>query len=760
MKTRLFEIVFLCVIISVAGIVVPVASVSADTGTVVNFPDHSLATAVRSAINKPAGNILESDLISLTSLTASNDEISDLTGLQYCSNLTSLDLDSNQIMTISSLSGLSKLQMLRLSFNRMTNISPLASLTNLQYLGIGNNPLTDISVVSKLTNIASLDVSFCPITGISAISHLAQLQNLQLQGYQLPDTNSADKSILSSLPGLASLNLYDTQLHDISFLTDLTNLNYLNLGANAINNLSPFAFLTKIQSLCLSINQINDLSPLIANRGLTTGDNIDLTYNCLNINAGSQNMKDIGTLVNQGVIVNYLPQQYSLTTTSLISSINPIVSGQVVTFTASINPAPDGGTIQFQCNGNLLGGPVTVSSGQASYATSALAAGTFTITAFYQGDANFAPSMSFLNQSVNTAFDILASLRISGSTTCFPIMQDVLGIPSVGGLGNGGIFQQNTLVTWNADVEQGDDVVGINDCVSGDNDIGLSSTLTSALTSQLSGTSVTYKEFARDGICIIANNGVTGLSNLTLNQVARIFGTVPNQSAITTWSSLGATSTGVDNIAVIGREVGSGDRDTLDGTLAGIFPGWTDTSVNPTYRETSDSALITAVSNTPGAIAYESFGYLMQDQAGATIFNISGDTTYPVPSHPSLPYMTPTVQSITASSYPLACTLKFLTNGSGSTNSTNAGIFVNYLLSRQGQDDVEYTGFIKLNPDADVNRDGHINIQDIGLTGTKWLQTGSPGWCPEDVNQDGHVNVSDVGRIGQWWLITYTRINN
>ena len=73
---------------------------------------------------------------------------------------------------------------------------------------------------------------------------------------------------------------------------------------------------------------------------------------------------------------------------------------------------------------------------------------------------------------------------------------------------------------------------------------------------------------------------------------------------------------------------------------------------------------------------------------------------------------------------------------------------------------MEYTGFIKLNPDADVNRDGHINIQDIGLTGTKWLQTGSPGWCPEDVNQDGHVNVSDVGRIGQWWLITYTRINN
>lgn len=494
--------------------------------------------------------------------------------------------------------------------------------------------------------------------------------------------------------------------------------------------------------------------------GLTTGDIIDLTYNCLDTSAGSQNMKDIGTLVHEGVIVNYLPQQYSLTITSLISSINPIVFGQIVTFTANINPAPDGGTIQFECNGNLLGSPVTVSSGQASYTTSALTVGTFTITALYQGDANFAPSVSFLNQTVNTAFDTLASLRISGSTTCFPIMQGMLGIPSVGGLGTGGTFQQNTFVTWNADVEQGDDVVGINDCVSGDNDIGLSSTLTSALTSQLSGTSVTYKEFARDGICIIANSGVTSLSNLTLNQVARIFGTVPNQSAITTWSSLGATSTGADNIVVIGREVSSGDRDTLDGMLAGIFPGWTDTSVNPAYRELSDDALITAVSNTPGAIAYESFGYLMQDPGDATVFNISADTTYPVPSPGNLFYVTPKVQSITSGNYPIVTTLKFLTNTIGSSNSANANTFINYMLSRLGQDDTAQVGFIKLNPDEDVNGDGKINVSDIALMGTEWLQKGSPGWCPEDINQDGKVNISDIALVGQWWLIKYTRINN
>jgi len=52
MKTRLFEIVFLCVIISVAGIVVPVASVSADTGTVVN----SLITVWQLPLEAPSIN--------------------------------------------------------------------------------------------------------------------------------------------------------------------------------------------------------------------------------------------------------------------------------------------------------------------------------------------------------------------------------------------------------------------------------------------------------------------------------------------------------------------------------------------------------------------------------------------------------------------------------------------------------------------------------------------------------------------------------
>ena len=268
---------------------------------------------------------------------------------------------------------------------------------------------------------------------------------------------------------------------------------------------------------------------------------------------------------------------------------------------------------------------------------------------------------------------------------------------------------------------------------------------------------VTYTEFARDGVCIIANANVTGISNLTVDQIARIFGTVSGQPAITTWSSLGATSTGADNIVVFGREVGSGTRDTLDGVVAGAFSGWTDTSV--ATRKNSSSDILAAISSTPGAIGYEAYGYVSQNHTGVTINSISGNTVYPVPST-GFDLRGADPPSITSNGYPLARTLKMETNTNGSTNSAHATQLKTYMLSRLGQDDVATAGFVKLNPDEDVNADGHINISDIASIGTVWLQTNlsNPGWIAQDVNQDGKINISDIALIGQWWLLSYTKI--
>ncbi|HIH96261.1 MAG TPA: leucine-rich repeat domain-containing protein [Thermoplasmata archaeon] len=57
----------------------------------VTFPDRNLEKAVREAIGKPTGPIRAADLEKLTRLSANGENITELTGLEYCTNLESLD---------------------------------------------------------------------------------------------------------------------------------------------------------------------------------------------------------------------------------------------------------------------------------------------------------------------------------------------------------------------------------------------------------------------------------------------------------------------------------------------------------------------------------------------------------------------------------------------------------------------------------------------------------------------------------------------
>jgi predicted secreted protein len=92
------------------------------------------------------------------------------------------------------------------------------------------------------------------------------------------------------------------------------------------------------------------------------------------------------------------------TTTTLISSQNPSPFGQAVTFTATVTGANPTGTVTFKDGATTLATVTLNGSGQAMFTTSALSAGTHTITATYNGDANNKPSTSApLNQVVNKA---------------------------------------------------------------------------------------------------------------------------------------------------------------------------------------------------------------------------------------------------------------------------------------------------------------------------------------------------------------------
>lgn len=312
-------------------------------GEPVAFPDPNLEAAIRQTINKSTGPIYDSDVIGLTSLTAEHSNISNLSGLEYCTNLISLNLQTNDIDDISPLASLHNLRELVLRGNSIHDISPLALLTNIEGLYLIGNPIGDISPLFELGNLRALDISFAndTIIDLSPFSTLTNLTSLTIWGGKLVDwtpisnftsfhhlglcrcqlsdivplsllanirslslecNHITDISTLTQLSNIFELDLTDNDITDISALAVLTQLGFLFLSDNEITDIAPLSGLTQLNYLWLDGNGISDILPLVENAGLSQGDFLSLERNPLN--SDSVNIY-IPELQARGVTVYY-----------------------------------------------------------------------------------------------------------------------------------------------------------------------------------------------------------------------------------------------------------------------------------------------------------------------------------------------------------------------------------------------------------------------------------------------------------------------
>ena len=124
------------------------------------------------------------------------------------------------------------------------------------------------------------------------------------------------------------------------------------------------------------------------------------------------------------------------TTAAVSSSVNPSNLGQSVTFTATITGFGGGaatGSVQFKDGASNIGSPVTVASGQAQYSTSALTAGSHSITAVYTGDSNLIGSTSgALTQTVNASLSVTSVVpsSVGRGAVAFPVTINGTGFVS------------------------------------------------------------------------------------------------------------------------------------------------------------------------------------------------------------------------------------------------------------------------------------------------------------------------------------------
>jgi hypothetical protein len=110
------------------------------------------------------------------------------------------------------------------------------------------------------------------------------------------------------------------------------------------------------------------------------------------------------------------------TTTGVVSSANPSVVGQTVTFTATVapqSPCSPTGTVTLFDGGNPIASNLPLSgSGMATFTTSALSFGIHAITVTYSGDANFTGSTSAILYQTVKAYTT-TSLTSSANPSMF-----------------------------------------------------------------------------------------------------------------------------------------------------------------------------------------------------------------------------------------------------------------------------------------------------------------------------------------------------
>lgn len=175
------------------------------------------------------------EIEAVTSLNIKGKNLTDISGIEYFTNLTSLDCGNNQLTALP-VENLTQLTSLRCNNNQLTAL-PVGNLTNLTELYCSYNQLTELPV-EKLTKLTELSCSYNQLTKLP-VESLTNLTSLYCDNNQLAALPVENLTLLEQLN--CGMNLL-TEL-DIENLTQLKNLSCYNnqltsLPVGKLNNLN------------------------------------------------------------------------------------------------------------------------------------------------------------------------------------------------------------------------------------------------------------------------------------------------------------------------------------------------------------------------------------------------------------------------------------------------------------------------------------------------------------------------------------------
>lgn len=177
----------------------------------------------------------------------------------------------------------------------------MALLTNLDAPDAG---IARLDGLQHAVNLLSLNLTRNEVSDLAPVENLVKLEGLWLYGNQV-----ADLAPLAKLTALQGLSVENNLVADLAPLAGLGALRNVWLGTNEIADVSALQGLPDLADIHLLDNLLTDLAPLVANPGIGAGDHLDVSVNCLDVEAGSTAMLQVGQLQARGVDVAYALQK-------------------------------------------------------------------------------------------------------------------------------------------------------------------------------------------------------------------------------------------------------------------------------------------------------------------------------------------------------------------------------------------------------------------------------------------------------------------
>ncbi|QIK63676.1 hypothetical protein G7068_11080 [Leucobacter viscericola] len=197
---------------------------------VVQIPDPVL----RAKIGIQLGTtITRGTMRQLQSLSVSNSGITDLTGLEYASNLAIVDLSRNPITSIEPLRGLARMAQLDVSRTKISNIDAVSTMPKINYLQVNWTDVSDLTPVSGKAELWRIELAATKVSSLEPLRDDAGLQEVYFQ-----ETLVSDIHPLASLRQLRVLSAPDTDISDLSPIAGLPELTLLNVNSAKVSDLS------------------------------------------------------------------------------------------------------------------------------------------------------------------------------------------------------------------------------------------------------------------------------------------------------------------------------------------------------------------------------------------------------------------------------------------------------------------------------------------------------------------------------------------